>query len=417
MLTPEELITSSKKKFEETRFHSKKLCGPLEVEDYVAQPVVDVSPPRWHLAHTTWFFENFILVPHYKGYKPFHPRYHYLFNSYYVQAGERWQRAERGYLTRPTVSEIWAYRAYVDEHMTELLEASDHAEIATLLELGLQHEQQHQELLLYDIKYILGNNPLFPVYCSAKSEATGFDHMDGWTHLPSGNYEIGYNDEGFHFDNEKGAHTVFLHDFEIQNRLVTKGEFLEFIEAGGYENTPVWLDEGAKWLTENEVKAPMYWVRDDQGWMEYTLNGLVPINFDEPLVHVSFYEADAFARWKGVRLPTEQEWEVASKTISPEVDKQSNFVESEHYRTVNTGSHDFFGNVWEWTASAYRPYPFYQAAPGAIGEYNGKFMINQMVLRGGSFATPRNHIRHTYRNFFHPHLRWLFAGVRLARNL
>lgn len=396
------------------RNQSEKICDPLEVEDFVAQPVIDVSPPRWHLAHTTWFFEQFILSSFLKGYKPFHPDFHFLFNSYYVQAGERWQRAERGYLTRPTVKEIFDYRAHVDEHMNNLLSKDSNPEVEKLVELGLQHEQQHQELLLYDIKYILGHNPLFPVYTNRK-ESDPLELRKEWLHIEAGNHQVGYAGDGFHFDNEKGVHTVFLHDFEIENLAVTKGEFMEFIEDGGYENIPLWLDEGAKWLAENEIKAPMYWLREDGDWKEYTLNGLQPIEPNDPLVHVSFYESDAFARWRGVRLPTEQEWEIAAQRYaSPET---GNYVESSYYRTIQQQGNDFFGNVWEWTASAYRPYPFYKAPDGALGEYNGKFMINQMVLRGGSFGTPKDHIRPTYRNFFHPHLRWHFAGFRLAKDI
>lgn len=412
MISTKEITTE---RYLSVRKHSETLCAPLEVEDFVAQPVVDVSPPRWHLAHTTWFFENFLLVPHSKNYKPFHPQYHFLFNSYYVQAGQRWQRAERGYLTRPTVKEIFAYRKYVDEYMAEFLNNSDKKyELANVLELGLQHERQHQELLLYDLKYILGHNPLFPVYLPLK-DSNNIENTRNWLHIPSGNYNIGYAGDDFHFDNEEGEHTVFLHEFEIADSLVTKGEYLEFMNDGGYEDAPIWMDEGAKWVADNEIKSPMYWVRDDRGWMEYTLNGLQPINFKDPLIHISFYEADAFARWKGLRLPTEQEWEVASQQFSPKKPDSSNFVESAYYRPIQTGENDFWGNVWEWTSSAYRPYPFYKAAPGAIGEYNGKFMINQMVLRGGSFATAKDHIRLTYRNFFHPHLRWMFSGIRLAR--
>ena len=306
MISTQEITTE---RYLAVRKHSEKLCEPLEIEDFVAQPVMDVSPPKWHLAHTTWFFENFLLVPHERNYKPFHPQYQFLFNSYYVQAGERWKRDERGYLTRPTVKEILEYRKYVDEHMAEFIEHSDSAkQLNEVIELGLQHEQQHQELLLYDLKYILGLNPLFPVYQPAK-ESKSFEPSTKWHHVLSGNYGIGYTGEGFHYDNEEGAHTVFLHDFEIANSVVTKGEFLAFMQDGGYENVPLWLEEGAKWVSENEIKSPMYWVRDDRGWMEYTLNGLQPIDFNDPVTHVSFYEADAFARWKGLRLPTEQEWD------------------------------------------------------------------------------------------------------------
>ncbi len=402
----------TKDRFLEVRQQTEKICEPLEIEDYVAQPVVDVSPPRWHIAHTTWFFEQFVLEPYLSGYECFDPNFYFLFNSYYVQAGERWQRDERGALTRPTVKEILAYRSYVNDHMVKLMEQSEFP--AELIELGLHHEQQHQELLLYDIKYILGNNPLFPKYIDPKPQEKIKPNAE-WHHVSSGNYQVGFVGDGFHFDNEKGAHTVFLHDYEISSQLVKKGEFKEFMDDGGYENGPLWLDEGLKWVKENEISSPMYWVRDEEGWMEYTMGGLQAIDFDDPLVHVSFYEADAFARWKGMRIPTEFEWEVAAKQFSSNI--KGNFLENGHFSTVQEAKPAFFGNVWQWTSSAYRPYPFYKAPPGAIGEYNGKFMINQMVLRGGSFGTSKTHIRPTYRNFFHPHLRWHFAGMRLARDL
>lgn len=399
-------------RFLQVRGQSKRLCKPLETEDYVAQPMTDVSPPKWHLAHTTWFFENFILVPYAKGYAVFHSEYCYLFNSYYVSVGARWMRAERGSLTRPTVKDIYAYRAHVDEAMIRFFEQEVTDEILQVFELGLQHEQQHQELLLYDIKYILGQNPLFPEYDSGDQFATQNERNLRWLPISEGLYEIGHEGNDFHFDNEKGFHKVFLEDFEIASHTVTIGEYLEFVRSGGYKEPTFWLSEGWDWVTSNEIESPLYWIKQDGGWYHYTLQGLMPLVPSEPVSHVSFYEADAFARWKGMRLPTEFEWEVASGQYG---NASGNFVENGNYRPVATEQPDFFGNLWEWTASAYRPYPRYAPPAGAIGEYNGKFMVNQMVLRGGSYATPTDHIRKTYRNFFHPHLQWLFSGIRLAR--
>ena len=407
--------TSSLQKFQRVRNQSMVLCNPLKIEDFVVQPITDVSPPKWHLAHTTWFFENFILVPHDKTYQVFHKDYSFLFNSYYVAAGPRWMRSERGFLTRPTVEEIMQYRVHVDEAMERFLLQTSDLEVLKLLELGLQHEQQHQELLLYDLKYILGQNPLFPTYqtLSPGTDATREDMS--WLPVSEGLFEIGYEGPGFHFDNEEGRHQVYLHAFEMASHLVTIGEFLEFINDGGYKQARWWLSEGWDWVTKEGIESPLYWVRQDGGWSQYTLAGLQPLNMNEPVAHVSFFEAEAYARWRGLRLPTEFEWEVACAQYQPEIPTSAHFVEDGQYRPVVTGGNDFFGNLWEWTASAYRPYPFYKTPEGAIGEYNGKFMINTMVLRGGSYATPRDHIRRTYRNFFHPHLQWLFSGFRVAR--
>ncbi len=406
---------SSLEKFKNVRSQSEVLCAPLTVEDHVVQPITDVSPPKWHLAHTTWFFENFILVPSDKNYKVFHKDYSFLFNSYYVAAGPRWMRSERGYLTRPTVQEVMDYRQHVDVAMAEFLERTESEAVLKLLELGMQHEQQHQELLLYDLKYILGQNPLFPVYQETSATAEQRIPVQRWLEVVAGVYDIGYQGPAFHFDNEEGEHQVFLHDFEISSQLVTVREYLEFVKDGGYQEPRWWLSEGWDWVTREEVQSPLYWIRQDGGWSHYTLGGVRPLDLDAPVAHVSFFEADAFARWKGLRLPTEFEWEVACQQYQPDIPRGANFVEDAHYGPIVTGEYDFFGNLWEWTSSAYRPYPFYQPPEGAIGEYNGKFMINQMVLRGGSCATPRDHIRKTYRNFFHPHLQWLFNGFRLAR--
>lgn len=382
--------------------------------------MVDVSPPKWHLGHTTWFFETFILTPHKSGYCVFDPGFGYVFNSYYETVGNRVLRTDRGNLTRPGVEEIAKYRKYVDEHILELLDQPVllTPELAHLLELGLQHEQQHQELLLYDIKYILGHNPLFPAYQTESIEPVGsaVQKLD-FLEVAANNYQIGYNANEFHFDNEEGVHQVYLHDFEIGNRLVSNGEYLEFIESGGYQSFQYWLSEGWAWVNEQKKTSPLYWHKIDGKWNYYTLNGLKELQLDEPVAHVSLFEADAYAKWKGMRLPTEFEWEIACKTHQPKILERSNFVENRRLGpTYTDGNLQFYGDLWEWTNSAYLPYPYYKASPGAIGEYNGKFMINQMVLRGGSYATPRDHIRPTYRNFFHPHLQWHFAGFRLARH-
>lgn len=399
-------------RYQQVRQQTHRLCEPLETEDYVAQPMTDVSPPKWHLAHTTWFFENFILVPHHPDYQVFHAEYCYLFNSYYVSVGARWMRAERGSLTRPTVQDIYAYRKYVDEAITQFLQTDQASQTQEVFELGLQHEQQHQELLLYDIKYILGQNPLFPAYASAARVVPEVSSKAQWLQVEQGLYDVGYDGDGFHFDNEQGRHKVYLERFEISSHLVTIGEYLEFVQSGGYRKATFWLSEGWDWLTREQVESPLYWVKQDGGWFYYTLHGLLPLDPNEPISHISFYEADAYARWKGLRLPTEFEWEVACDQYGT---AKVNFVEDSAFRPIPSQEPDFLGNLWEWTSSSYRPYPRYAAPEGAIGEYNGKFMINQMVLRGGSYATPADHIRQTYRNFFHPHLQWLFSGFRLAR--
>lgn len=406
--------------YSEVRLLTEEICEPLQPEDFVVQPVVDVSPPKWHLAHTTWFFENFVLKDFMPDYKLFDDDYHFLFNSYYETEGERWVRSERGTLSRPWVKEIMAYRKYVDEHMKQFLSGDYEvsARIREILTIGLNHEQQHQELMVYDIKHILGVNPLFPGYRSDRSQPEKPNLEEKFLTLDEGVYTIGCDTDEFHFDNEKGIHKVFLHQYRILDRLITVGEYLEFIEAGGYQDFSYWLMEGWEWVKQEQVQAPFYWVKHDGVWKYYTLAGLEILNFDEPVTHVSFYEADAFAKWKGKRLPTEFEWEVACKQYETKIPKEANFLDERNYRPMpRVGENtQFYGDVWEWTNSAYLPYPFYEKEDGALGEYNGKFMINQMVLRGGSFATCRNHIRATYRNFFHPNLRWHFTGLRLAEN-
>lgn len=404
--------------YRDVRAHTQFLCDPLEIEDFVVQPVMDVSPLKWHLGHTTWFFETFVLKPNVQGYKEFHPKYPLLFNSYYISAGDRWSRENRGQLTRPTVKEIFEYRSYVNKEMEEFLHLDISEDVADIVVLGLNHEQQHQELFLYDIKRILGDNPLYPPYHTSKNTVEKVGAKAEWLTIDEGTYEVGFEGEGFHFDNEEGRHKVFLHAFHIASRLVTNGEYLEFMRDGGYGNHMLWLSEAWDWVNENKVNAPRYWSQEDGGgWWHYTLHGFEEVNMDDPVCHISYYEADAFARWKGCRLPTEQEWEVACNTFSPRVSNKMNFVEARNFRTVETEDYSFLGNAWEWTSSAYSPYPYYSPPEGALGEYNGKFMVNQMVLRGGSFGTAINHIRPTYRNFFHPHLRWMFSGIRLAKHI
>ena len=384
----------------------------------MVQPIIDVSPLKWHLGHTTWFFETFVLLPSLPNYKVFNDKYPLLFNSYYISAGDRWVRANRGQLTRPTVKEVFNYRSHVNEAMEKLFERGEvESQVVDLVEIGCNHEQQHQELFLYDIKRILGDNPLFPMYLES-TPATA-DHFEKeWLRIGEDIYQIGFEGKGFHFDNEEGSHKVFLHDFEIQSGLVTNKEYLEFMESGGYSNHMFWFSEAWDWVNKNNIQAPRYWHQGDGGeWKHYTLGGFERINLNEPVAHISYYEADAFARWRGCRLPTEFEWEVACREFEREVPKEANFIEDKSLKATLTGTKDFFGNLWEWTSSPYTAYPYFRIADGALGEYNGKFMVNQMVLRGGSFATSRSHIRHTYRNFFHPHLRWLFSGIRLAKHI
>jgi len=376
-------------RFKEVRKRSAAICANLETEDYVVQPVVDVSPPKWHLGHTTWFWEEFVLKPYDENYEQFNPSYNYVFNSYYESVGARVIRTDRGNLSRPSVEEIYKYRAYVDKGMLHFLKNNLSKELHDLIVLGLNHEEQHQELLATDIKYILGNNPLFPALYHKEKIASPPTKTE-WIHIDEGIYEIGFEGEGFCFDNELNRHKVFLNEYFITTELVTNKEYLDFINAGGYKNFVYWHMEGWEWINANQVGAPMYWHFIDGQWMNYTLNGLLPVDLNEPVCHISFYEAYAYASWKGLRLPTEAEWEVAATKVN-------------------------WGKRWEWTESAYLPYPGFSKAPGAIGEYNGKFMVNQKVLRGGSEVTPPAHSRITYRNFFHAPLRWQYTGIRLAK--
>ncbi len=379
-------------RYKDIRGRSELICKPLQTEDYVVQPIVDVSPPKWHLGHTTWFFETFILSTNILGYTEFDPAYSFVFNSYYETVGARVIRTDRGNLSRPTVVDVYRYRAYVDNVMCELLEKELTSEIEALILLGLNHEEQHQELLMTDIKYMLGHNPLFPAYNNkiTKRKATKGAAANGMVAIDEGIYEIGSAGNAFCFDNELGRHKVYLTGFSIATRLVTNEEYLEFINAGGYATHKYWHSEGLDWVKANHIMAPLYWYLIDGVWHNYTLQGLQLVDMNAPVCHVSFYEAAAYAEWKGMRLPTEFEWEAAAVRLNK-------------------------GSRWEWTNSAYLPYPGYKKADGAIGEYNGKFMVNQMTLRGASEVTPAGHSRDTYRNFFHPHLRWQYTGIRLAQ--
>ncbi|MEO5996300.1 MAG: ergothioneine biosynthesis protein EgtB [Chitinophagaceae bacterium] len=376
-------------KYSLVRKHTEDLCKPLQTEDYVVQPVPDVSPPKWHLGHSTWFFETFFLKPHLPGYHEFNPLYNFVFNSYYETVGNRVIRTDRGNLSRPTVEDIYTYRNHVDEAMEKFLSGDLSQELLELMELGLNHEQQHQELLSTDIKYILGNNPLFPPYTDIKLAKEYSTVDESFIEMESNVYEVGYNGNGFCFDNELSRHQVFLQRYRIANRLVNNEEYLEFINSGGYQNFIFWHAEGWDWFQTRQVKCPMYWFLIDNEWFQYTLNGLKPLDLAEAVCHISYYEAFAYASWKGKRLPTEFEWEVAAQKFQ-------------------------WGKRWEWTESAYLPYPGFKKADGAIGEYNGKFMVNQKVLRGASEVTPSGHSRISYRNFFHPPLRWQYTGIRLA---
>src|SRR5690242_2882044 len=382
-------------KYKEVRKYTEDICEPLHTEDYVVQPVVDVSPPKWHIGHVTWFFETFILKPYAKNYKEFNPNFNYVFNSYYENAGARVIRTDRGNLSRPTVQEIYSYRHYVDVAMDNFLGQDLSRELEELILIGFNHEQQHQELLLTDIKYILGNNPLFPAYQNKENSkptnnSNSFSAQKDFIKMEEGIYEIGFDGDGFCFDNELKRHRVFLEKFSISPALVTNEEYMEFMNAGGYRNFNYWHSDGWAWVNQNQISAPMYWHLIDGKWHNYILNGLNPVELKEPVCHVSFYEAFAYASWKGKRLPTEFEWEAAADKFN-------------------------WGRRWEWTESAYLPYPGFAKAPGAIGEYNGKFMVNQKVLRGASDVTSPGHSRKTYRNFFQPNLRWQYTGIRLAQ--
>jgi ergothioneine biosynthesis protein EgtB len=372
-----------------TRKYTEFICEPLMLEDYAVQPATFVSPAKWHLAHTAWFFEEMVLGKFLTDYRQFHPRFSFLFNSYYEGLGEHLRQADRGNLSRPTVDEIHEYRAHVDQHMIQLFAAMP-ADAESLVELGIQHEQQHQELLYTDIKYTLGHNPLFPLYHVDFQETPQPERDHSFHNVDAGEYIVGSDGRSFSFDDERPQQRVYLAAFSIRNSLVTNGEYLEFVHAGGYREHRHWLSDGWNWLQENKITKPLYWLNAQGSWYRYALSGLEKINPAEPVTHVSFYEASAFAEWSGMRLPTEFEWEVASQYFN-------------------------WGLRWEHTNSAFLPYAGYKKPEGPIGEYNGKFMVNTMVLRGASVVTPANHSRRTYRNFFYPYLRWQFNGIRLCK--
>lgn len=404
-------------RFSAIRQATEALCATLEIEDFVVQTMPDVSPTKWHLAHVTWFFEHFVLLPRLADYRVFDSRFEYLFNSYYYSVGQMHRRPQRGFLSRPTVAEIRSYRQHVDEAMLQLLERSaEDPTLDFLVTLGMNHEQQHQELLLTDIKHVLGCNPLTPTLrdtplCEA-GETASLEFVTG----PSGLHEIGATGGAFCFDNETPAHKTLLHEHQLANRPVTNGEYRTFIESGAYDKNSLWLSDGWATVREQGWNRPLYWSDDFSRY--YTLGGMRDIDDHAPVCHVSFYEADAFARWAGARLPTEAELEVAAR----DHDIKGNFVESGYLHpaaddaNASAGFRQMFGDVWEWTQSAYSSYPGFQPLEGSLGEYNGKFMSNQMVLRGGSCATPTSHMRATYRNFFYPNARWQFSGIRLAKS-
>ena len=415
--------------FRKVRDFSAELCRDLQPEDYVVQSMPDVSPTKWHLAHTSWFFETFVVKAWMPRYRSEIPQYAFLFNSYYNAAGDMHRRDLRGLISRPTVAETYRFRDSIDQCVIQLLQDADDdqfAEIERVMTLGLHHEQQHQELLLTDIKHVFAQNPLYPVFRDAVETPDADVPPQRFAEFEEAIVEIGFDSSGFSYDNEGPRHRALVTPFLLSDRLVTNGEYLEFIDAGGYTRSEFWLSLG--WTTVNEQRwqAPLYWIKQQDEWWNFTLSGLRRVNESEPVTHISYFEADAYANWAGARLPTEFEWERAAADLPIE----GNFVDDRRFHPAplsvgaastpsrsENGLHQMFGDVWEWTRSAYLPYPGYRAAPGALGEYNGKFMCNQMVLRGGSCATSRDHMRLTYRNFFQPEKRWQFNGIRLARDV
>ncbi|MEY2433099.1 MAG: hypothetical protein QOC92_2824 [Acidimicrobiaceae bacterium] len=395
------------------RAATEALAAPLSPEDQTVQSMPDVSPTKWHRAHTTWFFETFVLGAHQADYERFHPDYAFLFNSYYEGVGARFPRARRGHVSRPGAGEIAAYRTYVDEAMASTLDRDLDGRAVALIDLGLNHEQQHQELLLMDIKHVLAQSPLESPYLSAPVRVAQPSPPLQWISLPGGIAEVGHDGTGFAFDNESPRHRVALQPFAVADRPVTAGDWVAFIDDGGYRRAELWLSDGWAAVQTEAWEAPLYWASIDGDWTSFTLAGRRSIDPAEPVCHISYYEADAFARWADARLPTEAEWETWARRAGVQVANQ--FVDRPALHPRHTQP-SVYGEVWEWTASAYLPYPGFRPAAGAVGEYNGKFMVNQHVLRGGCCATPAGHARTTYRNFFPPSARWPFTGARLARD-
>ncbi|WP_020402323.1 ergothioneine biosynthesis protein EgtB [Gracilimonas tropica] len=405
--------------FNRVRAFTEEITEPLEIEDYVVQVTENASPAKWHLAHTTWFFETFLLEKELKDYDPIHPQYSYLFNSYYLQTGVPHCRARRGNISRPTVKQVFEYRKSINEHVAGLIKnATDeqYKKWAPIIEIGIHHEQQHQELLMTDLKYMFAQNPLNITYKEADRPKVKSVPELSWSSFGEGVYEVGHKGDDFGYDNEFPRHKTYIHDFELANRLVTNAEFIEFIESGAYGEPKWWLDEGFSTVRDEGWNAPLYWEKRDGEWWQFTLSGMEKIDPNEPVTHVSYFEADAYALWRGYRLPTEFEWEVAAESM----EVTGNFADAANLHPValqnaRSGLQQMFGDVWQWTQSSYAPYPGYKPLPGALGEYNGKFMCNQYVLRGGSCATSKSHFRKTYRNFFHANERWQFTGIRLAK--
>ncbi len=413
------LLSTVPDRYASVRAATLALAAPLSDEDCAIQSMPDASPVKWHLAHTSWFFETFVLEPHLRGYRAFNPAFRVLFNSYYNAVGDRHPRPQRGLISRPSRAEVVAYRQHVDTSMQALLQRPEAINDATmaLVSLGLNHEQQHQELILTDTLHMLSCNPLEPAYARAGASRGDAAPPLAWVGYDAGLVEIGHAGEGFAFDNETPRHRQYLHGYELATRPVTNGEYLGFIADGGYRRPELWLSEGWDWVNANRIEAPFYWRRDGGGWRQFTLHGTRALELAAPVCHASLFEADACARWAGARLPTEAEWESAAAPYPVD----GNFIDDgalQPLRATSDGGPllQLFGDVWEWTQSAYAPYPGYRPAAGAVGEYNGKFMANQYVLRGGSFATPKTHIRATYRNFFPAAARWQFTGFRLARD-
>jgi len=400
--------------FRSVRRETELICAPLEVDDYQVQSIAETSPPKWHIAHVTWFFEEFVLSHFDSQYKPFHPRFSYLFNSYYETVGKMQPRPKRGMLSRPTVDEVYRYRRYVDDHIQSLIlniDESDWEDCRQRVTLGLHHEQQHQELLFMDIKHNFSVNPLKPAYHEQQQALSSSLQAVHWVDREGGLREIGREGDGFSFDNETPRHQVLLRDHQLASRLVTNGEYLQFIQSDGYQRPELWLADGWYLINREIWRHPLYWELKDEEWWQFTLGGMQRLNFEEPVCHLSFYEADAFARWAGARLPMESELEC----MLEEQPVQGNFLDFQILHP-QPGDGQWYGDLWEWTSSAYSAYPGFRPLAGSMGEYNGKFMCNQMVLRGGCCVTPENHIRASYRNFYYPHDRWPFTGLRLAKD-